>query len=151
MPSLNNRRYRPQGFTIIELMIVLTVISVLTIVAIPGYQKFAVRTQVAEGINLIKPFRYAMTDYYIQNGNWPDNNLIAGMNPPESYATLNVERISIAQNGANANIIIEYKIPALSDDNTLIFYTVLDNGRIHWHCDSGTINNLFRPVACQDE
>jgi len=60
-----------QGFTLIELMIVVAIIGILAAIAIPAYQDYTVRSQVTEGLNLASAVKAGVAEYYAQNGTWP--------------------------------------------------------------------------------
>jgi len=51
---------KQQGFTLIELMIVVAIIGILAAIAIPAYQDYTIRAQVSEGINLASGAKAAM-------------------------------------------------------------------------------------------
>ena len=51
---------KQQGFTLIELMIVVAIIGILAAIAIPAYQDYTVKARVQEGVNLSAPARTAL-------------------------------------------------------------------------------------------
>jgi type IV pilus assembly protein PilA len=140
---------RQKGFTIIELMVVLAIISVILLIAIPVYQTYRVRVQLSEGLNLVRPMRLAAAEYYMQYGAWPAGNPTVDLKPPEEYETRYVKSIALANQGTHANITITYKIPALGENNTIVLFTELVNGHVIWQCTDGTVLNKYRPPACQ--
>ncbi|HFA7167339.1 TPA: pilin, partial [Neisseria gonorrhoeae] len=68
-----------KGFTLIELMIVIAIVGILAAVALPAYQDYTARAQVSEAILLAEGQKSAVTEYYLNHGEWPKDNGSAGV------------------------------------------------------------------------
>jgi type IV pilus assembly protein PilA len=60
-----------QGFTLIELMIVVAIIGILAAIALPQYQDYTIRAQITEGLTLASAAKLAVAETYsnVNNGN----------------------------------------------------------------------------------
>lgn len=70
-----------QGFTLIELMIVVAIVGILAAIAIPAYQDYVARSQVTEAVASASAVKVAITEWRQSQGTWPaagDFNATAG-------------------------------------------------------------------------
>ncbi len=87
-----------KGFTLIELMIVVAIIGILAAVAIPQYQNYVARAQVAEGLALASGAKTAIAEYRSTTGEWPADNAAAGLAAdPEDISGKYVKSLTVSE------------------------------------------------------
>jgi len=146
--TLSRPRSNHSGFTLIELMIVVAILAILMAIAIPAYQDYTIRAQVTEGMNLAGGAKSAIWDYWSSKGDFPDDNIEAGL-----AATIKgeyVSQISIDNQGqititfgSNANSLIAGKYLILKAESDV------GDASMEWSCDQGDLPSKYRPARCR--
>lgn len=136
-------RNRSSGFTIIELMIVVTIIGILAAIAIPAYQSYVSRAKVVEGVNLAGPIRSRVLDFYNDGGVFPADNAAATLPAPTDLGGKYVRSVEILTDGV---VRVTYKDPAI-DNQTLTYTPTLTAGQVAWSCATSLPASLA-PKGC---
>ena len=127
MKKLNNKN----GFTLIELIMVMIILGILAAVAIPRYLDTIVSAEIASEDAVITNIEAALENYaihkLIDSGRaiWPDNPFNALKQSPQSYT----------EDGTNADSDQEWTF--VDSDPAYITHQRSDNSRFKWEYDAG--------------
>lgn len=133
---------RTAGFTFIEFLIVVLMISIVSAVASPAFTAYQVRAEMTESVTLTGPIRARITDFYALRGRFPLDNTVAGLALPSQIKGRYVDSVTIEAGvihvkfGPQSSPGINGKIVSIQP------YVRKDNptGPIFWSCGQSDID-----------
>jgi len=138
------------GFTLLEILIAMAIVSILAMVAVPYYQDYRTRAKVAGDFGLIEPVKNRVMEAHMMMGSWPVDNDSASVDAPETYHGQYLQSVEVSDQPRPGSLKLTYDIPALGGNNTIIFYPQQGgSGSVSWKCDKGSMADNFRPNQCR--
>jgi|SRR5581483_5769572 len=145
---------KQQGFTLIELMIVVAIIGILAAIAVPAYKDYTLRTQVAEGSQLVDGVKSAVGEFYNTTGRAPSSNTSVGLPLATSISGIYVSSVNVVPGIITATFKhggAQSADPQL-DGAILVFSAIYTSGQgsITWECKNRTtVPDKYRPQVCR--
>lgn len=149
----NKKQTSNKGFTLVELMIAVAVISILAAIAVPTYRDYTIRAKISEALNMAASAKISITEYYISEGRLPANLDEAGL---ENVTTDYIKSLGYTADQTRGRITM-----TLTDDiggdaggKEVVVETVPAHGGalLEWNCapakDNG-VDKKYLPANCR--
>jgi type IV pilus assembly protein PilA len=138
-----------RGFTLIELMIVVAIIGILAAIAIPAYLDYAIRSQVAHGINLAAGAKVAVAEYYQNQGDFPPDNITAGLAAAVTIRGKYVTQVEVTA-GGKIEVTFGNDVNIKLIDAVMTVSATNHDGSLSWACTGDdTLVEKWLPPACR--
>lgn len=131
-----------QGFTLIELMIVVAIIGILAAVALPAYRDYTVRAKVSELILAASSAKNTITEYVNTYGTLPSSASVSVESQTSDYVS------SVTFDGTDVIVTASSKESAISG-KTLLLEPTASGGQVTWVCKAGTLDAKYLPSSCK--
>ena len=138
---------KAQGFTLIELMIVVAIIAILAAVGIPAYQDYAARSQVTEAFSLAGDARTAVTVFHTERSTYPVDNEDAGLADPSSITGRYVAAVTVGAGSGHVEVLLGNNASDKITGQTMIMQLHNQSGSLRWDC--GGIDPKYLPSVCR--
>ncbi|WP_163935502.1 pilin [Paraferrimonas sp. SM1919] len=127
-----------KGFTLIELLIVVAIVGILAAVAVPQYQSYIAKSEVAGALQSINPIKGAVDNYMYTNPSFPTVLTTVGVEtqPTNGVITLGTNTIVFTFNATGTSADVNSKTITLTRASAQ-----------NWTCTS-SIGGDFLPNSC---
>ena len=133
-----------QGFTLIELMIVVAIVGILAAIAIPAYQDYTVRAKVSELLLAASNSKVAVSEFAQSEGTLTASGTGLTVATDGAY----VSSASVSANGVITVTGTAAALGADSDVSIVLTPTRATSGVVTWACSS-TSSAKYLPASCR--
>ena len=140
---------KAQGFTLIELMIVIAIIAILLALALPAYQDYSIRARVGEGLSVAASAKLAVAETCQSDPSaTPSTDSGYSFSPSNFVASVTINgtcsapTVTVVTDNTGATNVS-------ATDPTLVLTGGTNTGRIDWDCTASAGSDRHIPTSCR--
>ena len=145
---MNTRNTKQQGFTLIELMIVVAIIGVLAAIAVPQYQNYVAKSEASSALATISGIRTNVETHVVGEGSFPTEIETVGITN-EGKTALGKITLEQEANGAG-KIVFTFNEAGVSPKVTGKSLTLERTDDGYWGCTTDIEEKALQPKACKE-
>ncbi|AGA31765.1 Fimbrial protein precursor (Pilin) [Thioalkalivibrio nitratireducens DSM 14787] len=144
---MKHARHTQQGFTLIELMIVVAIIGILAAIALPAYQDYTVRAKMSEAITAASSARTTIAEYVSTFSDLPTDGYSVEAQESNFVNAVRWQNQQI-------EVLVSNEVGGGIADDSILFlrptgYTT-GAGQVVWECGSTAIAQKYLPATCRN-
>ena len=150
---MSGKYHRYNGFTLIELMIVIAIIAIIVALAVPAYKDFTIRAKVAECISASAPAKTSISEFKQTMGVWPGNMAEAGLYTGRDASEYCDYFLYNSNDGGMGDFAIVVDIEGITIQ-MIMSPTMIASGSIDWTCTRGwgpAAHLKYMPASCRGD
>ena len=150
MPRTHSKTH---GFSLLELMIAIAIVGILTSLAIPAYQDYTIRAKVSEALQIAASAKFAVSEYYVSNGDLPSNMTQAGISDTATNYVSAVNYVKPEnENSGQIVLTMSNRVGADANGKKLVLEASIDSHVLKWKCrtaETDGLNVKYLPASCR--
>jgi len=143
-----------QGFTLIELMIVVAIIGILAAIALPAYQDYIVRSKVTEAMAALDASKLAVSEYASTEGAVKlasaSATEVGVIKPTNAKYVSNLTADFATANQATLTATVDSTgVPGIDQKDIILTGSIQSDGSIAWVCTTSATTKKYVPSNCR--
>ena len=154
---MNIENRKQQGFTLIELMIVIAIVGILAAIALPAYQDYVARSKMSEPLAALAEAKTTVAEYYAANAEL-DDPATFGVNTSDRSAYSDIyNELDVTVSGSVVYITADVDSATWGEASTSYYFSLSGStnadGTMQWDCiprpTTPEVPTKYLPANCR--